>query len=538
MKGVRTVKHYYCSTFSRDYAYKGLLLYNSIEEHDKDFEFFMICLHEDAKEIFEKMNLDHATIIGMDEIEKEDSELLSVKDTRNDKEYIWTSKASICLYLFNHFAEIDHIVWLDGDTFFFSDPEPIFTEWGDYSITLTGEKWLEEHSILGETNGIYNTGFMGFKRDELAIECLQWFREKLIEWCFDRWEKGLWSDQVYCNDWPERFQGVGILENIGINLTPYIINYRLTDATVIKSTNDILVNNEKIIYFHFYGFKYYDGNVFDICNYVMNSRDDVIKNIYIPYLNAVNEMMDKIKIIDKKFTPERELKDYHIRNYFNLEVNVSADEQKYNLCTIINKESLDQGLTLYNSIKMHTLNFQLWICCLDDTTYSSLKEMNLDYVILIHLKNLEGNELLSVKDSRNPDEYLRTVKPSFISYLLKNNYQINSIVYADIDMDFFTNFGDLFAELKEKNSLIVFKRTISNEEEKKYGIYDVRLIGFNRDDIALACLYRWKKDCINWCFNRVEEDRWLEQKYLDKWPQLFSGVKAMEIPPNTSGSEE
>jgi hypothetical protein len=532
------VKHYYCSTFSKDYAYKGLLLYNSIEQHDKDFNFFMICLHEEAKNLFEKMNLANAIIISLEEVEKEDKELLSVKSSRNDKEYIWTSKASVCLYLLNHFQEIDHIVWLDGDTFFLSNPDPIFTEWGDYSVTLTGEKWLEEHSMLGETNGIYNTGFMGFKRDEYSMECLHWFRENLIEWCFDRWEKGRWSDQVYANDWPDRFQNVGVIENVGVNLTPYIINYRLLESPVIKTDQDILINNEKIIFFHFYGFKYYDGNVFDICNYVMNCRDDVTKHIYIPYINASIAMMDKIKDVDGDFVQEKDVKDYHIRNYFNLEINVSTEEEKYNICTIMGKETLEQALAFYNSLKLNTPNFQLWICCLDDTTYSYLNKLCLDHVILISLKNIEGNELLSIKDTRNSNEYFRTLKSSFISYVFKNNYQVNSIVYTDADHNFVTDYNRIFAELKQENSILIVNKSISVEEEKKYGVYDAGLIGFKRNEIGLECLYQWKKDCIQWCFNKVEEDRWLEQKYLEKWPHLFSGVKVMEIPTRTPGLEK
>lgn len=69
-------------------------------------------------------------------------------------------------------------------------------------------------------------------------------------------------------------------------------------------------------------------------------------------------------------------------------------------------------------------------------------------------------------------------------------------------------------------------------------MYDAGLIGFNRDDTSLECLYKWKKDCINWCFNKVEEDRWLDQRYLEQWPQLFSGVKVMESPGRTANPKK
>ncbi|MCW2279265.1 hypothetical protein [Heliophilum fasciatum] len=541
------MRHYYCSTFSKEYAYKGLLLYESIEKHDKEFQFFIICLDEDVKKLFEKMNLAHAVLISMQSIEEDDGELLAVKNTRNVKEYIWTSKGSTFLYLFKHY-EIDHLVWLDGDTYFFADPEPIFTEWGQYSIMLTGEHWLEEHKILGETNGFFNTGFMGFKRDAHAMESMVWFRKKLIEWCFDKWENGLWSDQVYVNDWPERFQNVGVIKNMGVNLTPYIINYRLKESVVNKIDDAIFVDDEKIIYFHFYGFKYYDGNVFDICNYVMNSRDEVIRLIYPPYLYAANNMINKIRAIDANLGQVKPTNNNHIRNYLNLQANSSANQDKINICTIISEENLAQGFAIYRSLKKKTSNFQLWVCCMDDASYSGLQTLGDDNVFLIQLKNIEGKQLLSIKDTRTSDEYRRTVKSSLILYILKNNYNVASIMYIEADSAYtgadpvYTEINPVYAEANplflcdpqllsnelKTHSVVLYKRNILADEEKKYGLYDAGFIGFTRDQVAFQCLYQWKKQCIDWCFHTVEEERWLDQKYLDQVPQLFSNIKIME----------
>lgn len=514
------MKHFYCSTFSKEYAYKGLLLYNSIKRHDRDFQFFMICLNNEVKTLFEKMNLTYATLISMEEVEKDDKELLTIKDSRNIKEYIWTSKASVCLYLFKHFTEIDHIVWLDGDTFFLGNPDPIFTEWADCSIALTEEKWLEEHSILGETNGIYNTGFMGFKRDPHAMECLSWFREKLIEWCFDKWEHGLWSDQVYVNDWTERFKNVGIIDNIGVNLTPYIINYRLANETINQIDNEIMINNEKVIFFHYYGFKYYDGNVFDICNYVMDFRDDLTQILYLPYINACKDMLGKLSSIDPQFDQKKEIRNYHIRNYFNLNVNVPIDKEENHLCGIIMKENIEEALQLIHSLNNNTLHYKLWICCLDDDTYSTFHTMQLSNVIPLNLKNIEGKELLSVKEARNQDEYYRTLKAFFIYYILKNNYNVKSIIYTEPEFFSLTNFGKLFDAVKRKHSIFIFKQDGISE-----GLYE-GLLGFKRDKIAYDCLFKWKKASIKG--ELVKESEAVE-RYIAQWPLNFPDVKMLDL---------
>jgi predicted transcriptional regulator len=121
MEGVGEVRHNYCSIFSKDYIYKGLVLYNSLIKYDQDFHLFFICINDEVRNLLERMQLNNVTLINMKDIENQDRELANIKNTRNDKEYIWTSKASVLLYLLNNYPEIDHIVWLDGDTAFLSD---------------------------------------------------------------------------------------------------------------------------------------------------------------------------------------------------------------------------------------------------------------------------------------------------------------------------------------------------------------------------------------------------------------------------------
>lgn len=517
------MRHYYCSTFSRDYVYKGLLLYYSMERWDKDFHYFIICLHDDVKYLLEKMDLKHATLITLGEIEEYDKELLQIKSTRSDKEYAWTSKASACLYILQNYDETDHITWLDGDTLFCSDPDPIFNEWGDYSIMLTEERWRKPHRRMGITNGFYNTGFMGFKKDKLGLECLEWFRARLIEWCYDKWEKGLWSDQVYVNDWLERFQNVGVIKNMGVNVTPYIIG----GCKVCMCNGEIFINNEKLILYHYYGFKYFDGSEFDLCGYKMNFEDNVIKWLYIPYIKASNQIMKLIGNVQKGFYEPKSRGDFFIRNYFNLKTNEGEEKEICHLCTIFSKDYLLKGLALYISLKKNMPNFHLWVLCTDDLSYNFMKKINLENTTIFQLKNLEGRKLYKAKETRKVNEYCWTLKAPFIQFILKNNYNINSILYCDADLFFFNDVSKIYEEWG-KASIFISKLWMNPKSEKMFGSFSAGLIGFKRDKTAFKCLCWWKIQCIKWCYNKIEKDRWSDQKYLDCWPQMFGNVKVTE----------
>jgi hypothetical protein len=36
------------------------------------------------------------------------------------------------------------------------------------------------------------------------------------------------------------------------------------------------------------------------------------------------------------------------------------------------------------------------------------------------------------------------------------------------------------------------------------------------------------KDCIEWCYQKIEKTRFADQKYLDYWPDKYKGVKVIE----------
>ena len=57
--------------------------------------------------------------------------------------------------------------------------------------------------------------------------------------------------------------------------------------------------------------------------------------------------------------------------------------------------------------------------------------------------------------------------------------------------------------------------------------YNVGWLTFKNDEISRNCLEEWAKNCINWCYDYVEDDKYADQKYLDLWPEKYKNIKIL-----------
>jgi hypothetical protein len=241
----RVKERYFCTYLESNFRLGlGLALYNSLVRHVGAFVVWILCMDDLVYETLRRLALPHVRLIQLDDFERGDKRLERAKVNRSRNEYYFTCKPSLALYILNGNPEVDVITYLDADLFFFSDASPIYSQLEANSVLITESRLPLRYQ---ELYGIYNAGFASFRRDGAALECLSWWRDRCLEWCYDRIENGRYSDQKYLDDWPTRFKGVVVLKHKGANLAPWNVGnyrYRVEDGR-------ILVDSEPIIFFHF-----------------------------------------------------------------------------------------------------------------------------------------------------------------------------------------------------------------------------------------------------------------------------------------------
>src|SRR6516225_3125591 len=219
--------YYFCTYFDHKFLPRGLALHESLTDHCPSFRLWVLCLDPLAHDALCQLNLPNLCPIALKDFENEDEELLSAKRNRSRIEYYFTCTPSLPLYVFNHNPEVDLITYLDADLYFFGDPKPIFEEMTNKSVAITEHRFPDHRREIMEVYGLYNVGWLSFRRDGTALDCLHWWRERCLEWCHDHPAEGRFADQKYLDEWPSRFQRVVVIRQKGVNVAPWnMANYQ------------------------------------------------------------------------------------------------------------------------------------------------------------------------------------------------------------------------------------------------------------------------------------------------------------------------
>ena len=202
----------------------------------------------------------------------------------------------------------------------------------------------------------------------------------------------------------------------------------------------------------------------------------------------------------------------------------------HNYCTLFNSNYLSRGLAMYQSLQWHTSDFHLYIFAFDDKLCKILNRLMLPNVTVISLKEFEDDELLEVKKTRSQTEYCWTCTPSIILFSIQK-FNLSFCTYLDADIYFYANPSVLIDEIGVNSILLTEHHyTPRYNTVSSNGKYCVQFMTFKNDDIGLAALQWWREKCNEWCYERREDGKFGDQKYLDDWTERYQKVVILQNP--------
>jgi hypothetical protein len=202
----------------------------------------------------------------------------------------------------------------------------------------------------------------------------------------------------------------------------------------------------------------------------------------------------------------------------------SGESAEEHFVTLFDRNFLASGLCLYRSLKQHAGAFRLWVVCMDDIVEKRLRELALPEVSLLSLAQVQTEALRRVRPGRSIAEYCWTITPFAPEFVMERAPSAQRVTYLDADLYFFGDPRRLLGELDGSAShVLITPHAYSPEYDRTAlsGIYCVQFVTFRNSAEGRAVMRWWQERCIEWCYNRVEDGKFGDQKYLDDWPQRF-----------------
>lgn len=165
---------------------------------------------------------------------------------------------------------------------------------------------------------------------------------------------------------------------------------------------------------------------------------------------------------------------------------------------------------------------------MDETVLEAVAKINESTLKAIPLADVEEMDprLLEIKPSRSRGEYCWTLTSFTYQAVFAKDPSASRVTYIDADLYFFGPASNLLKEMDESGSdVLITEHAYAPEyrQEERAGIYCVQFLPVRANASGLEVIKWWQDRCIEWCYARFEDGKFGDQKYLDDWPQRWSG---------------
>jgi hypothetical protein len=201
-------------------------------------------------------------------------------------------------------------------------------------------------------------------------------------------------------------------------------------------------------------------------------------------------------------------------------------------CTYFDRNYLPQGLALHRSLIRHQPSAELWILCLDEETRSILGTLQLERAHLVTVDDLLRFDprLVEARADRPLLEFYYACTPQLIRYVAEQTSG-GATAYVDADMLFFGDPSAVRGEDPGSEILLMEHRSGDPKALTERGRFNLCFVQLEPTENAATAL-RW------WCDATIEStamdgETWGDQKYLDRFPELFESVGVLRSPATT-----
>ncbi len=267
--------HAFCTLFDKDYLLFGLALHRSLMQLATPFHLFVLAMDEPCEKALRVLALEHVVIIPLRDVLTPDYDF--VHRQMSPAQICWTCQPLLCRYLLDR-CGVGAVTYLEADSFFFSDPRPVFDEIGSHSVSVVPHRYAPGSDSTA-TSGIYCVQFNLFRDDAPSRDLLDgWERASLT---YDRRSPLAFPGQLALNGWPARSPSVWVVQHIGAGVAPWNqARYRVSQRGRVPTVDGV-----DVVFYHFHGLSFVDDDTVLLSPYALGTN--TIDYLYRPYLRSL-----------------------------------------------------------------------------------------------------------------------------------------------------------------------------------------------------------------------------------------------------------
>jgi len=259
-----------CTVSDINYLLKGLVLYESLKKHSKDFTLHYLCIDDKSYEVLKPLECESLKVYNVDSLVQEDPLLLNLKNSEY-KYFCWSLASYFSNYLL---LKGNSITYIDSDIYFHDNIEVILNEIGGRDVGIFRHRQFPLSTYRPE--GLYNVGVVHFKDSELGINVSDWWTDAVLNKKYP--QLATCGDQKYLDNFPNLCpkDSIYLDENIGHG-APWL--WQLYEF--ISPTKIIWENQEQnLVFTHFSQFQFNgDSYVPSLMHHIYTPLDEYKNNI-------------------------------------------------------------------------------------------------------------------------------------------------------------------------------------------------------------------------------------------------------------------
>lgn len=242
------------TSITSNYIPKARVLAHSVKEHVPDAVFHLLLCDKPPQGFdLEQEEFDHLILLDDLDIDNKKSWIFQ----HNVVELCTAVKGLGFQEIFRRYAP-DKVLFFDPDMALFSGIEVIEKQLDRHSVLLTPHQTEPEKSrsaildneVSSLKHGVFNLGFLAVRNSPEGNRFVNWWSDRLRDFCFDDSRRGLFTDQKWVDLAPAFFPDLGILRDPQFNVSTWNVNSREITGSLAEG---IFVNQLPLCFYHFSG---------------------------------------------------------------------------------------------------------------------------------------------------------------------------------------------------------------------------------------------------------------------------------------------